>query len=143
LLAALRPIFRLAPLCRRYGYLCRFDERLAVWIAAVIARRLGPKQHGAASFQQFRRSREQKHRGFVFFVHHGAQNQSVALGVKNAAIVKAATDGIASVSIGGQSVQKYTLDQLLNAKKQIDAQLAATQSHFGLRMTKLVPPGTG
>lgn len=59
------------------------------------------------------------------------------------AIVKLATEGIDSVTINGHTVNKKNIAELLSALKEIDSSLAAQQSHFGMRMTKLVPPGTG
>lgn len=60
-----------------------------------------------------------------------------------AAIITAATTGIASVTVGGQTVTKMTLDQLLALLERINADLASDQSHLGLRMTQLIPPGAG
>lgn len=60
-----------------------------------------------------------------------------------AALVTAATDGFASVTVGGQTVTKKTVDELLKLLAVINADLAADQDHFGLRMVTLVPPGAG
>lgn len=60
-----------------------------------------------------------------------------------AAIVTAAVEGIASVSIAGQSVTTYSLDQLRKLLAEVQQDLAADVSHGGLRMVKLIPPGCG
>lgn len=59
------------------------------------------------------------------------------------AIVTATVEGFASVTIGGQTVQKMPLRDLLEVQKAIRADLAADQDHLGLRFTQLVPPGAG
>lgn len=62
-----------------------------------------------------------------------------------AAIRTAMTDGIASVSIAGQTVQAYTLDQLRALRTEIKGELALenTSGLGGMRIRKLVPPGAG
>ena len=60
-----------------------------------------------------------------------------------AAMVRLATDGIATVTIGGQTVTVKSLDELNKMLQVINSDLASAQEHFGMRMTKLVPPGTG
>ena len=60
-----------------------------------------------------------------------------------AAMLRAATEGIASVTIGGQTVVNQTLDQLRQILEMINADLASDQQHLGLRMIQLVPPGAG
>lgn len=66
-----------------------------------------------------------------------------------AAIVTAATEGIASVSVAGQSVQSYTLEQLhklltaINADLTGDAMNVAGNQVTPFRMVKTVPPGAG
>lgn len=59
------------------------------------------------------------------------------------AVVTAATDGFASVTVGGQSVTKKTVDELLKLLAVINADLASDQTHFGLHMVTLVPPEAG
>ena len=59
------------------------------------------------------------------------------------ALVKAAVDGFASVTVGGQTVTKKTVDELLKLLTMINADLASDQTHFGLKMVTLVPPGAG
>jgi hypothetical protein len=58
------------------------------------------------------------------------------------AIEKAAL-GPATVTIDGQTVTAKDIAQLIEADRYLAAKTAATKSHFGLRFTKLVPPGTG
>lgn len=59
------------------------------------------------------------------------------------ALITAATEGIASVSIAGQSVQAYTLDQLRSLLEMIQADLAVAEAGFGIRMVKTIPPSPG
>ena len=61
------------------------------------------------------------------------------------AIRTAMTDGIASVSIGGQAVQTYTLKQLMDMRAQIKAELASANvsSFGGMRVRKTIPPEAG
>lgn len=59
------------------------------------------------------------------------------------AIITAATEGIASVSISGQQVQTYTLDELRRLLAEIQADLASGVDNLGLTMRQLVPPGCG
>lgn len=40
-------------------------------------------------------------------------------------------------------VEYFSIDELIKAKRDAAADTAAGKPHFGLRMTKLVPPGTG
>ena len=59
------------------------------------------------------------------------------------AMVRLATDGYATVTVGGQTVTVKSLEELRRILEMINADLASDQEHFGLRMVKLVPPGTG
>jgi hypothetical protein len=59
------------------------------------------------------------------------------------ALITAATEGVASVSIGGQAVQTYTLEQLQKLLQAVQADLASPTTGFGMRMVKTVPPGAG
>lgn len=61
----------------------------------------------------------------------------------DAAINVAAIAGVASVTIGGQTVATKNLKELREWRDYLASQLAATKPHFGLRMTKLTPPGCG
>jgi len=60
-----------------------------------------------------------------------------------AAMVRIATDGIATVTVGGQTVTATSLADLQRLLQMINSDLSSDVSGFGLRMTKLVPPGTG
>ncbi len=60
-----------------------------------------------------------------------------------AAMVSFAVDGFAAVTIGGQTTTVKSLDELRRMLEMVQADLASGKSHFGLRMTKLVPPGAG
>lgn len=42
-----------------------------------------------------------------------------------------------------RQVEYYGLAELLEAKRQAAADVAAAKPHFGMRFTKLVPPGAG
>lgn len=46
-------------------------------------------------------------------------------------------------SEGDRQVEFYGLEELLKAKQQEAANSAASQPHFGLRFSKIVPPGCG
>ena len=54
-----------------------------------------------------------------------------------------ATLGIESVSDETGQVTKTPLKDLIEADRYLAAKQAGGKKHFGLRMTKLVPPGTG
>ena len=62
-----------------------------------------------------------------------------------AAIRTAMTEGIAQVSIAGQSVQAYTLEQLREMRAEIKAELAADNANSlgGMRIRKTIPPAAG
>jgi hypothetical protein len=60
-----------------------------------------------------------------------------------AALITAATTGFASVSIGGQAVQSYALDQLRALLKEIQNDLAGSNPHLCIRGVKTVPGGAG
>ena len=59
------------------------------------------------------------------------------------ALITAATEGIASVSVAGQQVQSYTLDQLHKLLQAIQQDLAAGNARGGMRMVKTIPPAAG
>ena len=59
------------------------------------------------------------------------------------AMVRLATDGIATVTVGGQTVTVKSLDELRKLLELINSDLASDQTHFGMRMVTLVPPGAG
>lgn len=60
-----------------------------------------------------------------------------------AALITAATTGFASVSVAGQAVTSYNLDQLRSLLKEIQSDLASGTPSNALRFTKLIPPGGG
>lgn len=57
------------------------------------------------------------------------------------ALITAATAGIASVSISGQTVTNYTMAQLHELLALIQQDLASEQPRGGMRMIKTVPGG--
>lgn len=61
------------------------------------------------------------------------------------ALITAAIDGVASVSIGGQAVQTYSLDELRKLLQLVASDIAAdnTAGLGGMRVRQLVPGGTG
>jgi hypothetical protein len=61
------------------------------------------------------------------------------------ALITAATSGIASVTLSGQMVTSYTLTQLQELLKMIQADLATAtdRTQGGMRFLKTVPPGAG
>jgi len=61
------------------------------------------------------------------------------------ALITAATTGFASVSIAGQAVQTYSLDQLrkLLEMMQADVAIDAPGAQGGMRVKQFVPGGTG
>ena len=68
--------------------------------------------------------------------------QSEIDAVEDAIIENAA--GPASVSVSGQTVTAKSADDLIKSANYLAAQAAANnRAHFGLRFTKLVPPGCG
>jgi hypothetical protein len=61
------------------------------------------------------------------------------------AIRSAMTDGVASVSVGGQSVQSYTLKELRELRAEIKGELASDNANSlgGMRARKTIPPAAG
>ena len=61
------------------------------------------------------------------------------------ALITAATEGFASVTIAGQTTATYTLDQLRNLLKTIQGEIAAdnVSGFCGMRPRKTIPPGAG
>lgn len=60
-----------------------------------------------------------------------------------AALITAATTGFASVSVAGQTVQSYTLEQLRSLLDMIQGDLATANRSGGIRFVKTIPPGAG
>jgi hypothetical protein len=59
------------------------------------------------------------------------------------AIEAAAISGVKRVTVDGQTVEVHDLEQQIAASQHIASQAAASRNHFGLRFTKLEPPGAG
>ena len=65
-----------------------------------------------------------------------------------AALMTAAVEGVASVTVGNQLIQTFTLEQLKKLLNEIVADLAGDVSpgastRMGMRMVRTVPPGCG
>lgn len=60
-----------------------------------------------------------------------------------AAMVTLAVEGVATVSVGGESVTARSLDELRRLLEVIQADLAADLPRGGMRMVKTIPPGAG
>ena len=58
-------------------------------------------------------------------------------------IAESAADGIASAAADGVTTTVMSIDERIKAANYLAAQNAAGKNHFGLRFTKLVPPGGG
>lgn len=54
-----------------------------------------------------------------------------------------AKGGVRSASDPTGTVEYFSLKDLIEAKRVLESQDSEGKSHFGLRMTKIVPPGTG
>ena len=63
----------------------------------------------------------------------------------DAALVTAAIEGLASVTVAGQSVTNRSLDELRRLRSMIATEIAADASGGtgGFRLRQLVPPGCG
>lgn len=60
-------------------------------------------------------------------------------------MITAASEGFASVAIGGETVTTYSLDQLRKILEMIQGELAAANANSsgGMRFRKMVPGSTG
>ncbi len=47
------------------------------------------------------------------------------------------------VQVGNSSVEQQSVDDQIKAANFLAGQTAAAKPHFGLRFTKLIPPGAG
>jgi len=47
------------------------------------------------------------------------------------------------VQVRGDSVEQHSIEDLIKAARYLSGETAATKTTFGLRFTKLVPPGAG
>lgn len=61
----------------------------------------------------------------------------------NDTIANTAADGIANVTVAGQSTTVLSIDEQIKAANHVASQTAAGTAKFGLRFTRLVPPGCG
>jgi tRNA A37 methylthiotransferase MiaB len=59
------------------------------------------------------------------------------------AIITAATEGIAEVTIGGQQTRAYSLDELRKLLEVVQADLAGEYTSGGIRFVKTIPPAAG
>lgn len=59
------------------------------------------------------------------------------------AIETTALGMVSSTSEDGRSMSIIPIDDLITAKRHLANTTAATKPHFGLRMTKAIPPGGG
>ncbi len=57
--------------------------------------------------------------------------------------VTQASLGPKKVSIGGETAEQFTMQELIAAAEYAAKQARTVKPAFGLRMTKLVPPGAG
>jgi hypothetical protein len=60
-----------------------------------------------------------------------------------AAMVTFATQGFATVTVGGQTVGVKSLDELRRMFDMVQADLASANSLGGMRFRKTIPPGAG
>jgi len=58
-------------------------------------------------------------------------------------IERDAAEGVSSITVDGIATTAMSIGERIQAARYLAAQQAAAQSHFGLRFTKLVPPGGG
>lgn len=59
------------------------------------------------------------------------------------AAVEQAALGPKRVTIDGETVEQFSIDELIKAANFAKSQTAAGKDKFGLRFQKLVPPGAG
>lgn len=59
------------------------------------------------------------------------------------AIEQVALGMVATSSENGRSLTQISIDDLIKADNHLTGKTAATKAHFGMRMTKCVPPGGG
>ena len=66
-----------------------------------------------------------------------AQPETIAEAIQQNAL------GPASVTVAGQTVVQKDIEQQIKADEYLAAKQAAAKPHFGLRLTKIIPPGAG
>lgn len=59
------------------------------------------------------------------------------------ALDEAARGKVKKASAGGESVEYYSLEELAEEERRRAGKTSAGKARFGLRMTRLVPPGAG
>lgn len=59
------------------------------------------------------------------------------------ALDEAARGLVKKASASGESVEYYSLQELAEEERRRAGKTAAAKARFGLRMTKMIPPGTG
>lgn len=59
------------------------------------------------------------------------------------AMVTLATEGSATVTVGGETVTAHSLDQLRKLLDMVQGDIATTDNAFGMRFVKTIPPGCG
>lgn len=59
------------------------------------------------------------------------------------AIEQVAKNMVSSQSENGRQIQFLSIDDMIKADRHAAGKTAATKAHFGMRMTKAVPPGGG
>lgn len=59
------------------------------------------------------------------------------------AIESVAKGMVQSSSENGRSVTRVNVKDMIEADRYLSGKTAASKAHFGIRMTKLVPPGGG
>ena len=59
------------------------------------------------------------------------------------AIEQVAKNMVSSQSENGRQIQFLSVDDMIKADRHTTGKTAATKPHFGMRMTKCIPPGGG
>lgn len=59
------------------------------------------------------------------------------------AIEQQAISGVKSMTEGSRSIQNLSIDEMIKADQYAKSKAAQSKPHFGLRMTRLRPPGCG
>lgn len=59
------------------------------------------------------------------------------------AIEQVAKNMVSSQSENGREIEFLSVEEMVKADRHIAGKAAATKPHFGMRMTKCIPPGGG
>lgn len=59
------------------------------------------------------------------------------------AIEQVATNTVRIEKEAGREIEYLSVDELIKADRHLAAKRAASKPHFGMRMTKCIPPGGG